>query len=303
MSNKKIQHIETISAFHELQGLSEPEHPLISIVDVEYLHRFAEPKHFVYNFYCIALKRDCSVKFNYGQRQYDFDEGVMVFIAPDQVIGIEHTEEVGDKRSGQMLLIHPDFLWNTPLAKAIKQYEYFGYSANEALFLSKKEEDTMLEIIKNVRKEYHENIDEFSQDIIISQIEVLLNYAERFYRRQFITRKKTNHKILGKLEELLTDYFNSDTFEKGLPSVQYIAEHLNVSPNYLSTLLKEMTGQSTQQHIHNKLIGKAKQELSTTDLSVSEIAYDLGFEHPQSFSRLFKRQTEQSPLEFRNSFY
>lgn len=302
MSNKKIQRIETISAFHKLQRLPEPEHPLISIVDVEYLRRFSEPKHFVYDFYCIALKRDCSVKFNYGQQQYDFDEGVMVFIAPNQAIGIEHTEEVGDKRSGQMLLIHPDFLWDTPLAKALKQYEFFGYSTNEALFLSKKEENTMLGVIENIRQEYHENIDEFSQDIIISQIDTLLNYAERFYRRQFITRKVSNHKILDQLEKLLNGYFNSDNFDDGLLTVQSVAENLNVSPNYLSTLLKKMTGQSTQQHIHNKLIGKAKEQLSTTELSVSEIAYDLGFEHPQSFSRLFKRQTHFSPLEFRNSF-
>src|SRR5690625_4194133 len=178
MSNEKIQHIETISAFHELHGLPEPDHPLISVVDVESLSRFSESKHFVYDFYCIALKRDCNVELSYGQQQYDFDEGIMLFIAPNQALVVEHTEEQGAKRSGEMLLIHPDFLWSTPLAKTIKQYKYFGYSTNEALFLSKKEENTMLEIIENIRQEYHENIDEFSQDIIISQIETLLNYAE-----------------------------------------------------------------------------------------------------------------------------
>src|SRR5690625_3045328 len=140
----------------------------------------------------------------------------MLFIAPNQALVVEHTEEQGAKRSGEMLLIHPDFLWSTPLAKTIKQYKYFGYSTNEALFLSKKEENTMLEIIENIRQEYHENIDEFSQDIIISQIETLLNYDERFYRRQFITRKITNHKILDRLEETLTTYFNDDNFEKGI---------------------------------------------------------------------------------------
>lgn len=302
MNNEKIQHIETISAFHELHGLPEPEHPLISVVDVESLSRFSEPKHFVYDFYCIALKRDCNVELSYGQQQYDFDEGVMLFIAPNQALVVEHTEQQGAKRSGEMLLIHPDFLWSTPLAKTIKQYEYFGYSANEALFLSKKEENKMLEIIENIRQEYHSTIDEFSQDIIISQIETLLNYAERFYRRQFITRKITNHKILDRLEVTLTTYFNDDNFEKGLPTVQEIAENLNVSPNYLSTLLKQMTGQSTQQHIHNKLIEKAKEKLSTTELSISEIAYGLGFEHSQSFSKLFKDKTNLSPSGFRQSF-
>lgn len=157
--------------------------------------------------------------------------------------------------------------------------------------------------MKNIEQEYHSNIDKFSQQIIISQIEVLLNYADRFYHRQFITRKITNHKILNRLEDILTDYFNSeDLVVKGLPRVQDIAESLNVSSNYLSGLLKVLTGQSTQQHIHNKLIEKAKEKLSTTDLSVSEIAYALGFEHPQSFSKLFKTKTNFSPLEFRDSF-
>ena len=202
-----------------------------------------------------------------------------------------------------MLLIHPDFLWNTPLAKRIKKYEYFDYSINEALFLSEKEENTIIGIMHNIQNEYHSNIDKFSQNIIISQIEVLLNYSERFYHRQFITRKITNHKVLDSLEEILTEYFNSDELTgKGLPTVQYIAGQLNVSPNYLSSLLKVLTGQSTQQHIHNKLIEKAKEKLSTTDLSISEIAYELGFEHSQSFSKLFKSKTNISPMEFRRSF-
>jgi len=200
-------------------------------------------------------------------------------------------------------LIHPDFLWNTPLAKAIKKYEYFDYAVHEALFLSEKEEATLNGIIQNIKQEYQSNIDKFSQSIIISQIETLLNYAERFYHRQFITRKITNHQILDRLEKLLADYFdNDDLITKGLPTVQHIADELNLSPNYLSGLLKVVTGQSTQQHIHDKLIEKAKEKLSTTVLSVSEIAYELGFEHPQSFSKLFKTKTSFSPLEFRQSF-
>jgi len=202
-----------------------------------------------------------------------------------------------------MLHVHPDFLWNTPLAKTIKQYEYFDYSVNEALFLSEKEEAIITGIMQNIQQEYHSNIDKFSQDIIIAQIELLLTYAERFYQRQFITRKITNHKILDQLEDILTDYFNGDGLvENGLPTVQSIAEALSVSPNYLSGLLKVLTGQSTQQHIHDKLIEKAKEKLSTTDLSVTEIAYELGFEHPQSFNKLFKAKTSLSPSEFRHSF-
>ena len=202
-----------------------------------------------------------------------------------------------------MLLIHPDFLWNTPLARGIKQYGFFDYSVNEALFLSEKEEKTLDGILANIRQEYHSNIDKFSKQIIISHIEALLNYAERFYNRQFITREKTNHQILARLEKLLSDYFNSDdVISRGLPTVQYVAEKLNVSAGYLGSLLRVLTGQNTQQHIHERLIEKAKEKLATTNLSVSEIAYELGFEHSQSFSKLFKAKTKLSPLAFRQSF-
>ena len=173
---------------------------------------------------------------------------------------------------------------------------------NEALFLSEKEELTLNNIIQNIKQEYHANIDHFSQNIIISQLETLLNYAERFYQRQFITRKITNHHVLDRLEKLLDVNFQDDELRKGIPSVQHVADALNVSPSYLSGLLRVLTGQSTQQHIHDKLIERAKEKLSTTDLSVSEIAYSLGFEHPQSFSKLFKSKTLLSPLEFRQSF-
>jgi AraC-like DNA-binding protein len=256
----------------------------------------------VFDYYTISLKRGVSKMF-YGQQPYDFDNGLMYFLAPNQVLRIVTDENsASQKRSGWIMMIHPDFLWNTPLAKSIHKYEFFDYSVNEALFLSEKEEEIINSIVRNIRQEYQSNIDKFSQNIIISQIETLLNYSERFYQRQFITRKITNHKILEQMENILEDYFNNDLVKGGLPSVQRIAEELHVSPNYLSGLLKVLTGQSTQQHIHNKLIEKAKEKLSTTDLSVSEIAYELGFEHSQSFSKLFKSKTNQSPLEFRKSF-
>jgi AraC-like DNA-binding protein len=297
--------IKSISEFHRLRGLLQPEHPLISVVNVADLKRKEDdkPTNFIFDYYSISLKRNCIGKFKYGQQQYDFDEGVMFFIAPNQIFGVENRKNETSKQSGWMLLIHPDFLWNTPLAKTIKQCEYFGYAVHEALFLSAKEETIIGNIMQNIQQEYHSNIDKFSQGVIIAQIELLLTYSERFYQRQFITRKISNHQILDRLEEMLNSYFNSDDIiKKGLPTVQLIAEALNVSPNYLSGLLKTLTGQSTQQHIHDKLIEKAKEKLSTTDLSVSEIAYELGFEHPQSFSKLFKTKTNFSPLEFRQSF-
>lgn len=305
MKNTQPHRIKTITEFHQLRGRPKPAHPLISVInlaDIAYSTNI-DPEIVVFDFYSISLKRNCNAKFKYGQQQYDFDEGVLFFIAPNQVFGIEHKDDEPVKRSGWILLIHPDFFWNTPLAKSIKRYEYFDYSVNEALFLSDKEETTIVNIFRDIHQEYLSNIDKFSQDIIISQLEVLFNYSDRFYHRQFITRKIANHGILDGLEELLNHYFNSDDLlDKGLPSVQLIADTLNVSPNYLSGLLKVLTGQNTQQHIHNKLIEKAKEKLSTTALSVSEIAYGLGFEHSQSFSKLFKSKTKLTPLAFRQSF-
>ena len=301
----KPRKIKSISEFHSLFHLPKPEHPLISVIDYAVLaaaKSHGEITAIVADYYSISVKRGLSAKMRYGQQEYDFDEGIMYFMAPGQVLQTTPLINGSTKPSGWILLIHPDFLWNTSLATTIKRYEFFDYSVNEALFLSEKEETTINTIIHNIQQEYHSNIDRFSQSIIIAQIETLLNYAERFYQRQFITRKITNHQILGRLEKLLTGYFQHEIVAKGLPTVQYIADTLNVSPNYLSGLLKVLTGQSTQQHIHDKLIEKAKEKLSTTDLSVSEIAYELGFEHPQSFSKLFKTKTKLSPMEFRQSF-
>ncbi len=303
MASQQPYRLKTISEFHQFNGLPKPEHPLISIVDYAKLNR-ARSEDFttlIFGYYTISLKRGVSKMF-YGQQEYDFDEGVLYFMAPNQVLRVNNNQGES-QRSGWLLLIHPDFLWNTSLATKIKHYDFFDYSVNEALFLSDKEEGILNNIIHNIRQEYHTNIDKYSQGIIISQIETLLNYSERFYQRQFITRKISNHQVLDKLEQLLNDYFDSSSIiEKGLPTVQFVADALNVSPGYLSSLLKVLTGQSTQQHIHEKLIDKAKEKLSTTNLSVSEIAYELGFEHSQSFSKLFKNKTNLSPLAFRQSF-
>lgn len=305
MSNKQIYKFNSIAEFHKMSGLPRPEHPFVSLLDygmVDYQTDETEIS-WMQNFYSVGLKRNIQGKFKYGQQQYDFDEGLMTFVAPKQVVSITIDKTQTVKPSGLLLFIHPDFLWNTNLAKAISKYEFFGYNVNEALFMSEKEEMVITDILKNIQREYHSAIDKFTQNIIIAQIEQLLGYCERFYQRQFITRAKTNHQILAKVESILENYFNDDNIiEKRTPTAQYLAEQLNLSPNYLGSLLKSLTGNSTQTHIHEKLIEKAKEKLSTTNLTVSEIAYELGFEHSQSFSKLFKSKTKVSPLEFRASF-
>lgn len=297
----KPYRVKSIREVHQLTGYSGPHHPLISILDLSGLKNDSGIEAVIFDFYVVSMKRGCDKLF-YGQQKYDFDEGVMAFLSPGQILRGEDNG-VPPQLQGWMLFIHPDFLWNFPLAKKIKQYEYFGYATNEALFLSDKEESLINGIIDNIRQEYHANIDKFSQDVIIAQLELLFTYAQRFYERQFITRKITNNKILSRLEDALNVHFKEENLlSKGLPTVEHVADVLNISTKYLSSVLKQLTGQTTQQHIHEKLIEKAKEKLSSTDLSISEIAYELGFEHSQSFSKLFKTKTRQTPLEFRQSF-
>jgi AraC-like DNA-binding protein len=297
--------IKTIAEYHRLLGIAQPDHPLVSIINLE---SFTPPAanskiSVVFDFYIISLKRNLEgrIKYSYGQRHYDFDSGVLFFIAPNQVFSFEGGDDL--KATGWMLLLHPDFLWGTSLAKTIRNYGFFDYAVSEALFLSGKEEAALNGIADNISEESRANIDQFTQNVIISQIETLLNYSERFYHRQFITRKTASHQVLERIEHFLCDYFDRpDLINVGLPSVQSIADALHMSPTYLSKLLKVLTGQSTQQHIHSKLIDKAKEKLSTTSLSISEIAYALGFEHPQSFTKLFKTKTQLSPAAFRARF-
>ncbi|MFD1771440.1 helix-turn-helix domain-containing protein [Sphingobacterium suaedae] len=250
------------------------------------------------------MKKNLDAKLMYGQQEYDFDEGLMSFLAPNQVLNIVvESESTNSNRSGWLFFFHRDFIWNTSLANTIKNYEFFNYAINEALFLSDQEQQIIDSIFQNINNEIATSIDAYTQKIIISHIETLLNYSERFYSRQFITRKKGSHQILSKLEALLNDYIDSmEPINRGLPTVQFVADSLNVSANYLSGLLKSLTGLNTRQHIQQMLIGKAKEKLSTTSLTVSEIAYELGFEHVQSFNKLFKIKTNLSPLEFRQSF-
>ena len=300
-------HVKTISAFHALLNLPKPDHPLISVVEIKPFETVPQnvPGQVVYGFYSISLKKNFggSVKIKYGQQVYDFDEGVLSFMAPGQVSSFNPAAHGTPDQSGWMLLIDSHFLYHTPLAQQLRQYEFFGYAVNEALFLSDKEEVTLTQIVRNIQQEYHNTMDRYSHQIIVAQIESVLSYSERFYQRQFLTRRVTNHELLTQFDQLLTGYFEgSHADRQGLPSVSFLAEQLRVSPDYLSGLLKSLTGLTTQQHIHEKLMEKAKELLSVTNLSISEIAFRLGFEHSQSFNKLFKSKTNQSPLAFRQSF-
>jgi AraC-like DNA-binding protein len=294
--------IPSISAFHKLLSLPEPKHPLVSVINLSESIFLEDEvwKGFVNRFYCVALKRDAVGKIRYGQQHYDYDKGVLSFTAPNQVQYLDlQNMECG---SGFLLIFHEYFLLKHPLAGTISNFGFFSYAVNEALHLSAEEEDDLIKIMQKIDKEC-EHIDHHTQEIILSQIDLLLNYSKRFYERQFITRKNSNHQLLVKFETFLNEYFQkNDSLKNGLLTVQTAANAMNLSPSYLSDLLRVHTGQNTQQHIHEKLISKAKEKLSITSLSVSEIAYTLGFEHAQSFSTLFKTKTKQTPLEYRKSF-
>lgn len=305
---KKVEHslqsFKSISDAHRAFGLPKPSHPLISLIDnsIHHIDVRALTHAHVLSFYKISYKPRHSGKLKYGQGYYDFDEGGLLFASPNQIIGHNGEMDMNDC-SQYTLLIHPDFLLNYPLAKRIKQYGFFSYSVNEALHWSDQEKSIIISIFKNIGDEINSRIDEFSQDVIISQIELLLNYSNRFYKRQFITRKAVHNDYLNRLETIFDNYFGDEKlFTTGLPTVQFLADKLNISPSYLSDMLRSLTGQNAQQYIHSKIIENAKAKLSASDLSISEIAYQLGFEHPQSFSRLFKSKTNLSPLEFRASF-
>jgi AraC-like DNA-binding protein len=304
MKKEEAVKTESLSDIHRNHGLPVPVHPLISLIDANVQHI---PLHnisisTVPNFYRIAYKPGLGGKVKYGQGYYDFAEGGLLFAAPNQVIG-SCASDVDEICSMYTLLIHPDFLWNYPLAKKIKQYGFFSYAANEALHLSEKEKATIIAIFNNIGEELSGRIDDFSQDVIISQIELLLTYANRFYKRQFITRKAVSSNLLQTLEDILEEYFsNEELLSNGIPTVQYLSEKMNISPSYLSDMVRSLMGQNTQNLIHQKIIDKAKEKLSATSLSVSEVAYQLGFGHPSSFTKLFKAKTKLSPLEFRRSF-
>ncbi|MFS4428477.1 helix-turn-helix domain-containing protein [Chryseobacterium sp. S90] len=293
--------ISSISELHDMLQLPKPLHPLVSLVDNTKMSIKKDmlKRSFILNFYKISYKYSTTGKMGYGQGYYDFNEGGMMFTAPGQVLSTDENAEY----CGYTLLVHPDFIRSYPLAKNIKNFGFFSYDTNEALHLSDQEKTTITGLLNTIENELNTTIDEVSQDVIISYMDVLLNYSNRFYKRQFITRKAVNSDLLTKMDVVLENYFNQqETLNKGLPTVEFLASTLNLSPHYLSDMLRNLTGLNAQQHIHEKLIEKAKEYLTTTGFSVSEVAYALGFEHPQSFNKLFKKKTDKTPLSYRQSF-
>ncbi|WP_119789531.1 helix-turn-helix domain-containing protein [Flavobacterium anhuiense] len=309
-SNQSIKRFNTLADVMEASGFPPPKHPLIVLLNGvdKPLKGHAPKKSHVLNYYKIAFKPNAGGELMYGKTKFDFKEGGLFFVAPQQILSSieDNKEETAQQKilSPQItLLIDPDFLLQYPLAQKIHQYTFFSYAANEALHLSTKEKETILSLFRNIEEELENRIDEMSHNVIISQIELLLNYAQRFYNRQFLTRKQNYSSLTDRIDQLLEDYFNSDkALNVGVPTVNYLADQLHMSASYLSDLLRKLTGQNTQQIIHDKMIYRAKNKLSATALSISEIAFELGFEQPQSFSRLFKLKTKQSPQQYRAQF-
>ncbi|MDR6763684.1 AraC-like DNA-binding protein [Flavobacterium sp. 2755] len=292
--------LESVTDIHRIAGLSGPVHPMITIIDaIDLLDMCKSNLKYVLSFYKIILVTKMNGKFKYGQGHYDFNEGSLIFASPNQVVG---KVEADTNSEGISIFIHPDFLQGFPLAGKIKQYGFFSYAANEALHLSEQERTTMQSIFSIIRDELNSRIDDFSREVIIAQIELLLSYAKRFHKRQFLTRQVVNNDLLQQFEDLLNKYFEEKAVNNGMPTVQYLAETLNYTPNYLSDMLRSLTGLNAQQHIHQKLIEKSKDLLSTTSLTINEVAYQLGFDYPQSFSRLFKLKTKISPAQYRSTF-
>ncbi|GEQ85002.1 AraC family transcriptional regulator [Patiriisocius marinistellae] len=301
---KEIVKLNNISEVHDYFGLEKPKHPLISILRVSNALKDIEVENFKYalNLYQIGLKDNCQFTItNYGRNSYDYQEGSIVFTAPNQVLEFER-QNVNREDTGWSIVFHQDLIRKSELGKKIDKFSFFEYASNEALHLSDQERQTITEISEKIEKEFSSNIDAHSQTLIISNLELLLNYCVRFYDRQFYTRTNLNQDIASQFEQLLKSYYiENRQLDLGIPSVKYCGEALNMSPKYLSDLLKKETGQSTQDHIHKYIIDKAKIRLLNSTKSASEIAYDLGFGYPQHFSKLFKKKTTMSPNTFRQS--
>ncbi len=299
---KEFRVLATVTDYTRFCGFPAPVHPLLTIFDLAQARHLPRPPVMapvVQQLYTVWLKKNLKGRLQYGHRSYDFSEGVLGFLAPGQVFAVDETLDISEL-SGWMLVFHPDLLRKYPLGKKIAGYGFFSYEVHEALHLSAQEESALDGLLDGIRAEAERPIDAFSQDVLVSQLEVLLNYANRFYHRQFLTRRTAEHDLLSRFEALLTAYFAQEA-EQPLPTVQHFADALHVSPAYLGDMLRSLTGQSTQQHIHHGLIEKAKQLLLTTSLSINETAFRLGFDYPQYFSRLFKSKTGLTPAAFRFS--
>lgn len=301
MKSDEIYRVKSISELHDIVKIGKPKHPLITIIDYSKVdvENAPESVRFICEFYSINFKSHCC--FQYGRQFFDHKEGTLLCTAPEQVITMENTERVNDV-AGWGLFFHPEFIRNTPLGNRIMEYTFFRYEENEALHLSFDEKNTLATILNQIEKEYQTNIDNHSQKLLLSNLELLLNYCMRFYGRQFITRSNQNKDIIARFEQFLTAYIHSDEPKlSGLPTVRLCAERLNLSASYFSDLLKNETGKNAQEHIHFYLLDKAKSLLQNTNKTVAQIAFELGYEYPQNFSKLFKNKFGISPTDYRNT--
>lgn len=297
---EQIIHSKSITDIRAVFGLDKPSHPLITILDTEMLAYGEETvgKRFSSDLYCIALK-DSSCGIDYGRNSYDFDDGVLIFTAPDQVITVKKPQKLNQVK-GWMLYFHPDLIRNTALGAKIDGYNFFYYEVHEALHLSESEQNTLNQIVHLIEDEIKARIDNHSQQVLVSNIELLLNYSKRFYERQFNTRSATHADVVSKVESLLKKYYSENLLvEKGQPGIQYLADHCHLSASYLSDLLNKETGRSAKDHINDFIIDKAKHLLLSSTDSISGIAYSLGFNYPHYFGRLFKQKTGKTPQEYR----
>ncbi|MCP4438048.1 MAG: AraC family transcriptional regulator [Aureispira sp.] len=300
-----MNHFKTLSAYFDYMQLPRPEHPMLSVLSAKGDNFLPCPKEssppIITDCYSISLKKIMKGNLNYGRTKYDFTNGALIFIAPRQVL--QWDSSVVFEQKGFSINFHEDFLKGTELAQQIKKYGFFSYSANEALHLSPKEERQIESIVENIEIEYNNNQDEFSKEIIISQLSTLLKYANRFYERQFLNRKELSNDLLEQFNQQLDEYFESGLLQqKGIPSIELLADKLSVSQRYLSDTLKKETGKTTTEHLQLYLIDEAKNILLKPNKSISEVAYELGFEYPQYFSRLFKKKEGLSPSEYREKY-
>ncbi|MCG7995547.1 MAG: helix-turn-helix transcriptional regulator [Candidatus Thiodiazotropha taylori] len=299
MSN--IIRIETITEVHEILGLEKPAHPLVSVIpkDDHVVNFDYGDATYVLGFYQVILKSGICGTITYGRNTYDYHEGTMMFTKPGQAISVQGDRERHEGK-GWILLFHPDLIRKSELGRNIENYSFFSYDVHEALHLSEKEKESLNELVKKIESEYHQNIDRHTQKLIVSNIELILDYCTRYYDRQFYVRSNLNQDIVTQFENVLREYFASEaSLEYGLPTVKYCGEKLNMSPSYLSDLLKKETGKTAQQHIQDTLIDRAKTLLLSSNEQISQIAFSLGFEYPQHFSKLFKTCTGMNPTEYR----
>ncbi len=296
----EIRHIETIGELNGMLQQEKSRHPLVSVIDFSKVGPYSEHSlRLTSGFYAVMVKKNCLGKFKYGRKYYDFQEGTLICLAPNQLIEIENDKNADP--AGWGVFFHPELIRGTSLGRSIRRYTFFLYGSEEALHLSETEKNTLIDSIFLIEKELKSGIDRHSRDIVVSAIEWLLNHCARYYDRQFITRGPSNMDTAAKFEALLTEYVHSGAIrEEGLPSVKWLADQLFLSPNYLSDLLKKETGMNAQEHIHYRIIEEAKNQLAHSENSVAEVAYALGFEYPQYFSKLFKIKTGMTPLAYRN---